>query len=146
MHIKIQEISAEQTYDLRHIVMYPDLPFDYIKLPKDHEGVHFGVFKNNIIVTVVSLFIEGNSAQFRKLATAESEQGNGYASTLLNYIIAYSKERQCENMWCNARANKTSYYKKFGFIETNKTYAQAGIDFIVLEKVLSKKITIDIQA
>ena len=60
MHIKIQEISAEQTYDLRHIVMYPDLPFDYIKLPKDHEGVHFGVIKNNIIVTVVSLFIEGN--------------------------------------------------------------------------------------
>ncbi|WP_255535248.1 GNAT family N-acetyltransferase [Cellulophaga sp. E16_2] len=131
--IEIKEITAEETYPLRHKVMYPNHPFDYIKLPKDQEGTHFAVVKNAKNVTVVSLFFENDSAQFRKLATLESEQGQGHASKLLDFVIAYAKQKKAEKLWCNARANKTSYYKKFGLEETNKTYTEAGIDFIILE-------------
>ncbi|QXP52655.1 MULTISPECIES: GNAT family N-acetyltransferase [unclassified Cellulophaga] len=131
--IEIKEITAEETYPLRHEVMYPNHPFEYIKLPKDQEGKHFAVVHEGKNVTVVSLFFEDSIAQFRKLATLESEQGKGHASRLLNFIIAYAKEKKAEKLWCNARANKTRYYKKFGLKETQKTYTEAGIDFIILE-------------
>jgi predicted GNAT family N-acyltransferase len=131
--IEIITTTAEKIYPIRHTVMYPNLPFDYIKLPKDNEGTHFAIIKSKEIVTVVSLFFEHNSAQFRKLATLETEQGNGYATMLLKYIIEYSKEKGCNKLWCNARSNKTNYYKKFGMCETDKTYTKAGINFIVLE-------------
>ncbi len=131
--IEIITTTAEKIYPIRHKVMYPDLPFDYIKLPKDKEGTHFAVIKNEVITTVVSLFFEGNIAQFRKLATIETEQNKGYASSLLKHIINYSKNMGCKKIWCNARVNKISYYKKFGMYETNKTYTKSGIDFIILE-------------
>ncbi|MCR1026056.1 GNAT family N-acetyltransferase [Cellulophaga baltica] len=131
--IEIKEITAEETYPLRHEVMYPNHPFEYIKLPKDQEGKHFAVVNNAKNVTVVSLFFENDNAQFRKLATLESEQGKGYASKLLDFIIAYAKTKKAKKLWCNARVNKTNYYKKFGLKETHKTYTEAGIDFIILE-------------
>lgn len=131
--IQVKEITAEETYPLRHTVMYPDFPLEYIKLPKDFEGQHFAVFRDDKIVTVVSLFFENNKAQFRKLATLESEQGNGHATLLLKHIIEYSKKQNASILWCNARSNKTDFYKKFGMKKTDKTYTKAGISFIILE-------------
>ncbi|MBU2997317.1 GNAT family N-acetyltransferase [Cellulophaga baltica] len=135
--IEIITTTAEKIYPIRHTVMYPDLPFDYIKLPKDNQGTHFAVVKNEKIVSIVSVFIENNVAQFRKLATLESEQKQGYGTYLLKHIIKYAKNKGCEKLWCNARLNKAGYYKKFGMYETNKTYTKSGIDFIVLEMDLS---------
>lgn len=116
--------------------MYPDLPFDYIKLPKDADGFHFGLFQNEKLVSVVSLFIEKNKAQFRKLATLDSEQGKGYGSKLLNHIFEFSSAYNVESIWCNARANKTTFYKKFGMLTTDKTYTKVGIDFVIMEKLV----------
>jgi predicted GNAT family N-acyltransferase len=135
--IEIKEITAEETYPLRHNVMYPDLPFEYIKLPKDSEGKHFAVVKNNIPISVVSLFFEESVAQFRKLATLESEQGNGHASKLLDFVITFAITNNAKKLWCNARANKTNFYKKFGLKETDQTYSEAGIDFVILEMILN---------
>ncbi|RZK57943.1 MAG: GNAT family N-acetyltransferase, partial [Hymenobacter sp.] len=38
----IQPITAAQTYGLRHAVLWPTKPLDYIKLPDDDLGQHFG--------------------------------------------------------------------------------------------------------
>ncbi len=115
--------------------MHPNLSFDYIKLPKDAEGFHFGLFENEELVSVGSLFIENNKAQFRKLATLESEQGKGFGSKLLNHIFEFANTHNVESIWCNARANKTAFYKKFEMYTTEKTYTQVGIDFVVMERL-----------
>lgn len=65
---------------LRHEVMWPDEDFDYIKLKDDDAGIHFGLFKENMLISVVSLFVDKDEAQFRKFATLKSEQGKGYGS------------------------------------------------------------------
>mgnify|MGYP003633413366 CR=1 FL=1 len=132
--ISIKKITAAQTYHLRHTVMWPNHPIEFIKLDEDDKGVHFGLFKNDVLVCIASLFIKDKTAQFRKLATKVSEQGKGYATQILNHIILYCSQLKIEKLWCNARANKTSFYKKFGLEETSKTYIKGGINFIVLEK------------
>ncbi|KAI1208119.1 acyl-CoA N-acyltransferase [Annulohypoxylon truncatum] len=40
----VREISAQQTYALRHAVLWPDKPMSYVQLPDDEAGQHFGAF------------------------------------------------------------------------------------------------------
>lgn len=130
----IQEITASETWPLRHMVMYPDYPAEYVKLENDDEGIHFGGYMGEELVSVVSLFIKGKDAQFRKLATLEKHQGKGFATQILNHIISFSKKQNCTKIWCNARANKTNFYHTFGIKETPQTYTKSGINFIIMER------------
>lgn len=113
--------------------MYPTYPKEYVILEKDSEGLHFGGFVDEELVSLVSLFINNNEAQFRKLATLETHQKKGYGTKMINHIIDFSKMHGVTKIWCNARANKTSFYHKFGLKETNKTYIKSGINFIIME-------------
>lgn len=132
----IKEITAVDTYPIRHAVMWPQMPLDYIKLPDDEKGIHFGLFKNDTLIAVVSLFIENSIAQFRKLATATAEQGKGYGSQLLSFLIAHVEVIKVEKIWCNARADKKEFYSKFGFEVTNKVFRKQEIDYVVMEKII----------
>ncbi len=114
--------------------MWPDHPWDFIKLQEDNNGKHFGLFVSNKLTSVISLFISNEEAQFRKFATDLSDQGKGYGSHLLNYIIEFSLTNDIQRLWCNARVDKTHFYKKFGFIETTSTFKKGGIDFVILER------------
>ena len=40
-------------------------------LQDDEDGLHFGLFNKEKLVSVVSLFIDGEEAQFRKFATLQ---------------------------------------------------------------------------
>lgn len=136
MQIEIKEINADKTYNLRQQVMWPNKPLDYIKLEKDQEGYHFGLYKDNKIVSVISLFINKNNAQFRKFATDKKEQGKGYGSILLKHVILFSEKKNIKNIWCNARKDKSEYYKRFGLSTSNNTFSKGGIDFVIMEKQL----------
>jgi len=125
--VEIKSISPEETYDLRHQVMWPDHPRDFIKLPEDIMGKHFGLFVSNNLTSVISLFISNEEAQFRKFATDLNEQRKGYGSQLLNFLIDYTESIGIHRLWCNARVNKTHFYKKIGFKETNSTYKKAEL-------------------
>lgn len=132
--IEIKKIPAEETLDLRHRVMWPDHSIEFVQLPEDNEGEHFGLFKSNVLISVVSLFIQNGEAQFRKFATETSEQGKGYGSHLLSYLMEYTLSKKIHRIWCNSRVNKSSYYKRFGLTKTEITYTKGGIEFVVLEK------------
>jgi len=134
--IKIEQIFADETLALRHKVMWPDKPLEYVMLKDDERGIHFGLKKGSKLITVVSLFIKGKEAQFRKLATLQSEQGKGYASQLLDHVIQYAKNNNVIKIWCNARVEKTQFYKKIGLLETNKTFSKGGVDYVIMENYL----------
>lgn len=117
--------------------MWPDMPFDFIKLPEDTNGDHFGLFTNEELTSIVSLFQTGPGvAQFRKFATKESEQGKGYGSKLLSHLIQFAQKQGYHTLWCNARVDKTDFYKNFGMFETQETYLKQNIKFVILKKVL----------
>ncbi|WP_276381577.1 GNAT family N-acetyltransferase [Flavobacterium sp. H4147] len=131
--MEIKVIEASQTWQIRHEVMWPNEPFEFVQLEEDNSGYHFGVFDGELLVSIVSCFIEGKEMQFRKLATLENHQGKGIASNLLKYILDFAKSNNIEKVWCNARTNKKSFYEKAGFIDTYKTFTKAGQEFTIME-------------
>ncbi|OIV43694.1 GNAT family N-acetyltransferase [Flavobacterium johnsoniae] len=134
--MEIKEIQASETWQIRHEVMWPDHPFEFVKLEEDNSGFHFGIFENDKLVSIVSCFIEGQEMQFRKLATLAEYQGKGIASHLLKYILKFAKEKNINKVWCNARSNKKSFYEKFGMKDTFKTFSKAEQEFTIMEIVL----------
>ncbi len=130
----IREISAAQTWPLRHLVMWPDQPLAYIQLPNDHEGKHYGLFVEQQLVSIISLFKDSHSVQFRKFATLANFQKKGYGGALFQYVFEIVKKDGSSKVWCNARIDKASFYQKFGMVETNRHFRKGEIDYIIMEK------------
>ncbi|MBD8488847.1 GNAT family N-acetyltransferase [Echinicola sp. CAU 1574] len=134
MKIEILHITPEETWDLRNRVMWPDKPVDYVKLEEDQNGLHFGLEVEGSLVSIISVFINSGKAQFRKFATDATQQGMGYGSQLLQFVIEDLIDRGVTSIWCNAREEKTGFYEKFGLRKTDKTFVKGGIDYVIMEK------------
>ena len=139
--ISIEQVPPYVVWPLRHEVMYPDIDFESIKLPEDEEGIHFALFEGNTLISVLSLFREGNDLQFRKFATLSAFQGKGYGSKLLNFVLDFAEREAVGRIWCNARRSAASFYQRFGFNETDRTFFKDGIDFVIMERYLSPEKT-----
>ncbi|WP_017259379.1 GNAT family N-acetyltransferase [Pedobacter arcticus] len=129
----IEQITQELTWKLRQKELYPDLSIDVIKLPEDDLGTHLGLFYENKLATVVSLFQKEDHLQFRKLATDSKYQRLGLGSKMINYVIDYAREKQLQKVWCNARLSATGFYKKLGFTEIGEVFSKGGIDYVIME-------------
>ncbi|WP_199138307.1 GNAT family N-acetyltransferase [Pedobacter sp. ASV12] len=136
MEAVVEQLFPSLTWRIRHIAMYPDQPYDFVKLENDFEGTHFGLYLNHELTGVVSLFVDGHIGQFRKLAILPEAQGQGLGKQLMEYLIDYCQVQKLTKLWCNARVNAKEFYLKFGFVATDKTYTAAGYDFVVMEKTL----------
>lgn len=134
--LEIKQIQTADTWEIRHRVMWANKPFEYVQLAEDEKGLHFGIFKNTQLVSVVSLFIEHDSAQFRKFATEISEQGKGYGGKLLAYLIEEASQRNVKNLWCNARLSATGLYQKFGFQIVSESWLKDGVEYVKMERNL----------
>ncbi|MHC0441315.1 GNAT family N-acetyltransferase [Flavobacterium sp. 3-210] len=131
--MKIAVIEPSQTWQIRHQVMWPDQPFEFVQLKEDELGFHFGAFEDEKLVSIVSCFFSDDEMQFRKLATLEEFQGKGIASELLNHIFKLAKQKNMAKIWCNARTNKKAFYEKFGMTDTHKIFTKEGQEFTIME-------------
>ena len=135
--MEIAAIKASETWEIRHKVIWPDKPFEFVQLEEDNSGLHFGVFDQQKLVSIVSCFIVDDEMQFRKLARLKEYQGNGIATLLLNHILKLAKEKGMRKVWCNARANKKSFYEKFGMIYNGNTFIKSDQEFSIMEILLN---------
>jgi len=133
--VEIRYIQKELAWQLRHEVMWPEKDPEYVKLQDDHLGRHYGLFVENELLSVVSLFVEGAEGQFRKFATRASEQNKGYGSTLLNYMLEEAKQAGIKRIFCNARREKAGFYEKFGLAATEEVFTKGGKQYIIMERV-----------
>ena len=133
--ISIEQIPPHLVWPIRHEVMYPELDIEDIKLTEDEQGIHLGLFQENKLISVVSLFKNQNDMQFRKFATLKDFQGKGFGSQLLNFVIQQTKTEKCNRLWCNARKSASNFYSKFGFKETSTTFFKDGHDFVIMELI-----------
>ena len=129
----IEQITQELTWKIRQKELNPELPISEIKLEEDDSGIHLGLFHDNKLITVVSLFEYGAELQFRKFATDSNYQRMGFGKQMLAYILEYAREKQFKKVWCNARSSASKFYQIFGFKETDKTFSKNGIDYIIME-------------
>lgn len=115
--------------------MWPDRELEYVKLPNDPHGLHYGLFVLGTLTSVVSAFVTDKEAQFRKFATLEKEQGRGYGSRLLSHLFQELADRKLTRIWCNARIDKTQFYERFGMMETPEKFERGGICYVIMERV-----------
>lgn len=134
--MQIRKILTKETLKIRHEVMWPNKPLSYVKLPNDDKGVHYGLFKESTLISVISLFVENNEVQFRKFATLKREQGKGFGSVLLKEIFKIAESKNYDKIWCNARLEKSYFYAKFGLQATNITFSKGGVEYVIMEKIL----------
>lgn len=132
--VDIRTINKEQAWKIRHEVMWPERDIDYVKLEDDDKGVHYGLFDEERLVSVVSLFVDGEEAQFRKFATVQDMQGKGCGSRLLRHVLEAAGQAGVKRIFCNARVEKAEFYRKFGLRETGQTFNKGGKEYIVMEK------------
>ena len=130
----IEQIRLELARRIRHKAMYPNEKPEVVELSDDEEGIHFGLFDNNQLISVASWFRRSETeAQFRKFGTLEQFRNLGYGALLLQYIIDFSKLEGIQTLWCNARMDALNLYKRLGFKESGKSFNKGGIDHIIIQ-------------
>lgn len=132
--MQIKNAPIDDVLLIRQQVMYPANDLDFVKLEEDDRGYHFGVYEKGKLISVISLFIDGNEMQFRKFATIEEMQGNGYGTELLKYVFYFAKEHQIKKVWCNARTSALGMYEKFGMEQGKEKWIKYGLEFVKMEK------------
>jgi predicted GNAT family N-acyltransferase len=136
MPVFIKPIPAEQTLQLRQKVMYPDFTIAQVKLADDAKGRHFGLFVDDELTVVVSLFVKDKALQFRKLATLTEQQGKGYGKQMMQFILEIASAENLETVWCNARLSAANFYAQFGFEVSGESWQQDGHEFVIMKKQL----------
>ena len=84
---------------------------------------YFVLFENEKIVGFFELSVIAPEAELFDIAVKKDSQGKGYASFMMQFLVEYLKEKQCDTIFLevnkmNVKAVKL--YEKFGF----KTYAE----------------------
>ncbi|MCV9388897.1 GNAT family N-acetyltransferase [Reichenbachiella ulvae] len=134
---EIKEVPLSVVWQMRHEIMYPDEAFEVVKLDSDPKGIHLGLYDDDKLVSVISLFLESGRLQFRKFCTKRREQGKGYGSYLLKHVFeTFAPQYQAKAIWCNARTTAVAIYEKFGMQKTPHAYQKFGFDFVIMEKAL----------
>ena len=129
----IEQVFPALTWRIRQLAMYPEKEITDMELAEDWDGMHFGLYYEHELTAVVSLFISGTTAQFRKMAVLPSDQRKGFGFQLLSYVINYCKEQDIQLLWCNARVDAVEFYKKFGFINIGEPHLRNQIAYIKME-------------
>lgn len=134
--IEIQKVNADDLLEIRHMVLWPDMPIEFVKVPQDESGTHFGLYLDGTLVSVISLFGEGENIRFRKFATLPGFQGKGLGSRLLQHAIAYAQTQGYTRMWCDARADALGFYERFQFKKFSEPFFKEHISYYKIERML----------
>lgn len=132
----VEQIFPPLTWRIRHLTMYPEKPYDFVKLENDFDGIHFGIYLDYELTGVVSLFIDGETAQFRKLAILPTMQHQGLGSQLLQELIAFCRVQHVKLLWCNARESAKEFYANLGFNSTGNSFEKHQIPYLKMEITL----------
>ena len=135
---EIKQITSFETLQIRHKVMWPNKPLEYVKLQNDEKGRHFGLFIKGKLTSIISLFTEYNVVQFRKFATLIEFQGFGYGTILLKSTIDLLEKEGIKKLWCNARIEKSKFYEKFNLKPTDTKFEKGGITYVIMERVFDE--------
>ena len=132
----IRSVLTNEILEIRHQVLWPEKPLEFVKVPDDENAFHFAMFVDDQLMSVISLFPDGENMRFRKFATIPEFQNKGLGSQLLKFAINYSQENHYKNIWCDARSNALGFYEKFGFSKFSQPFFKEEIEYYKISKML----------
>ena len=62
--LEVGVFPSEMSLKIRQNVMWPEKSIEFVKVAEDKEGTHFGLFEDNKIISVISLFYKDKEVQF----------------------------------------------------------------------------------
>jgi len=122
--IQISEISALETFKVRHPVLRPGKPVESCHFDGDElmTTKHFGLFDNEILAGVISLFKQDNAAfandnqfQIRGMAVLENFRKRGFGEQLVLHVENVVNEQNGNFIWFNAREVAVKFYSNLGY-------------------------------
>lgn len=129
--IKIKNISAQETYNIRLIVLRNNIDLPHKFKEDEHESTfHLGSFYNNKLVGIASFIqnkteaIEGEGEQYqlRGMATLPEVRGMGAGRLLLEEAKNILKIKNIDVLWCNARKEAVGFYNSLDFVITGEEF------------------------
>ena len=121
---EIKEISALETYPVRHPVLRNGKPMESCHFDGDELETtkHFGYFENGRLAGIASLFETKNEAfktkkqyQLRGMAVLLEHQKKGIGENLVFHAEIYATRKKTEVIWFNAREVAVGFYQKLGY-------------------------------
>ncbi|WP_306353763.1 GNAT family N-acetyltransferase [Flavobacterium sp. '19STA2R22 D10 B1'] len=142
----IKEISAAETFVVRHLVLRNNKPIESCRFDGDTLTTtkHYGIFIDNVLVGVASLFKnntkyldQNNQFQLRGMAILDSHQKKGLGEALLQHIEQETKNIPEALIWFNAREVAVGFYKKLGYevIGSPFNIEDIGIHYVMYKKL-----------
>jgi GNAT superfamily N-acetyltransferase len=128
--IQIHPITATETIDVRHRVMWPDRSKEHVIFDGDADATHFGAIHQDQIIGVASFFPDGNAYRLRKLAVDRKYQRMGIASAMLEHAAVELRKIGCTQIWCDARMAASRFYKQNGFDLGADVFQKNGMDYV----------------
>ena len=144
--MEIKKISSLETYPVRHEVLRKGKPIEtcQFKGDDDENTVHFGLYQNERLIGIISifkekndLFSETNQFQIRGMAVLEEFQGKGFGAELVREAENHCISLNTDLIWFNARENAVPFYKKLNYIIIGDSFLipDVGIHFAMYKKI-----------
>ena len=136
----IQTITWQQSLPIRHKVLWPNKPEIFCQIEEDKDANHYGVFIDEQLVCVASLYTKTinrvTRVRLRKFATLKEFQGKGVSGKLLEHMILDLKAQGTHYFWCDARESALSFYKRFGMQACSERFYKADVAYYKMEVAL----------
>ena len=144
--MEIKKISSSATYPVRHEVLRKGKTIEtcQFKGDDDENTVHFGLYQNERLIGIISifkekndLFSETNQFQIRGMAVLEEFQGKGFGAELVKEAENHCINLNTDLIWFNARENAVPFYKKLDYIIIGDSFLipDVGIHFAMYKKI-----------
>ena len=144
--MEIKKISSNETYPVRHEVLRKGKPIETCQFKGDDDDntTHFGLFLENKLVGIISIFKENNTLfpesnqfQIRGMAVLEEFQGKGLGAELVKKAENYCINLNTDLIWFNARENAVPFYKKLDYKIMGDSFLipDVGIHFVMCKKI-----------
>ena len=136
--VRVEEIPAEFTHDLRRRILRGSRPDAVVGFPEDDRpaAFHLAVRRDDTTLAVASFSVEetpyrpGSSAvRLRGMAVDGPFQRQGLGRLLVTTVVDRLRADGVDVLWCNARDSAIGFYARLGFgvVGDGFVLAESGI-------------------
>ncbi len=126
---QFNKITAKETLDLRHRVLWPNKAKHQLILPADAQGLHYGAAQDDVLVAVASVFVDQSDCRLRKFAIDPDFQRQGIGSAMIKHIQNDLKGCGYNALWCDARETALPFYQSLGFRITGARFMKSDVAY-----------------
>ena len=142
---RVEEITSEQTMDLRMRVLRPLHPREMCEYDEDSLDTtfHLGILQNGKVICNGTFMLQGHGKlpnahlayRLRGMATDPELQKKGLGRLIILAAEEKLKSIHCDLLWFNARVSAEGFYEKLGYRALPEVF---NIDTIGAHKVMYK--------